>query len=187
MASGSQWRIRDEKDRRVCGIFTDPAWCHDGWLGCLCRRAVGIGGAVMRECDKTKCFAHKNHSCVALSEPIDNCPFFKTKAQLVLELGALTDTPPNWAAYRRHSGTKLPTRKDIANWLYRLEEIEPTDDPDVAAKLLMLFRGDNDFVHKGTVVAKIADWLKEHPERCDWCSDPEETARHILEREVQDD
>ena len=141
-----------------------------------------------RECDKKECFANVNGICDALKSAIKpNCPFFKTEVQAVLENGALTASPADWKAFRKFSGTKLPKAEELAAWLFKLEEIKPTDDPDVTAKLKALFGGSDVFVLKSEVIEKMTDWFKSHPEGCGWCMSPEETAKRILEREVGED
>lgn len=142
-----------------------------------------------RECDKKECFANVNGSCGALVASIQpECPFYKPLSQMVLEVGSLkAPHAPDWASFRKYSGTKVPTKAELTEWLYGLDKISPTDDPDVKAKLQRLFSGSDDLVPKQEVIDKITDWFKSHPEGCGWCMSPEETAKRILEREVGED
>ena len=115
-----------------------------------------------RECDKKECFANVNGICDALTSAIvPDCPFFKTEVQAVLENGALTASPADWKAFRKFSGTKLPKAEELAAWLFKLEEIKPTDDPDVTAKLKALFGGSDAFVLKSEVIEKMTAALME--------------------------
>jgi len=138
------------------------------------------------ECCKIECMHNANRQCALLSEAIDGaCPFYKTEVQNVLEIAALTGKPPEWDAYRAHSGTKPVTREQIYNWLSEFEELSPCKSKD-AKRIVDMFLND-DFISKSEAIRMVADYLDGHRDGCAWAMSPLETARMIFGGEKDDE
>lgn len=153
---------------------------------------MGSGGAVMRTrefyfpCEYLDCIHNVNGLCKLLTdEPSgEKCTFYKTMSQQVLEAGALLATPPDWDAYRKHSGTKPPTRKALYKWVKEMEKLSPCDDAK-SWKIVHMYL-DHNYISLGDAIHKVKEYLDEHPDGCRWCMSSLETAKSIFEEVVED-
>jgi len=139
-------------------------------------------------CNRDDCRGNVNGLCIALSEEIKNCPFFKSRAQEVLEVGALTAFPhPDYEAFRRHSGTHPVSKAELARWLSELEEVCPTTDTKISKAVARFLLSSRVYVLRSEVKAKIVEYMAKHPAARGWGMSAEETADFILNEEVTDE